>query len=113
MVFFLFQVAGIALIVIGTWFLVDDKAMRFVGVAGDEQLHHTVNAAAITILIVGLCSLLIGVIGCWGALKEWTACLIIVSINHCLLKYISELVSINHVWCFIQGMYGRHFTIKW
>ena len=77
----LLQLAGLALIVVGCWFLVDEKAVHFLGIASDHGTLHVVQTAAVILLIVGILSLLIGILGCWGAFRQKTSCLSIVSIN--------------------------------
>ena len=75
----LLQLASLGLIVIGIWFLVDDRVVNFFGVVSDPGTLEVIKAAAAVILVVGFISLLIGLVGCWGALKQKTSFLVIVS----------------------------------
>ena len=73
------QLASLGLIVIGIWFLVDDRVVNFFGVVSDPGTLRVIKAAAAVILVVGFISLLIGLVGCWGAVKQKTSFLSIVS----------------------------------
>ena len=75
------QLAGLGLIVIGSWFLADDKAVHFIGIASDPGTLKIAQSAAVVMLVVGIFSLLLGLAGCWGALQQKTACLNIVSLH--------------------------------
>jgi len=75
------QLAGLGLVVIGSWFLADKKAVHLLGIASDAVTLKIVEAAAIVILVVGIITLLVGLAGCWGALLQKTSCLNIVSLR--------------------------------
>jgi len=77
----LLQLAGLGLVVIGSWLLVDDKAVNFLGIASDDK--HGFKVAAAIVIVVGILSMLITFIGCWGALGQKTSCLNIVSLCLC------------------------------
>ena len=83
------QLAGLGLVVIGCWFLADDEVVDYIGVASDHGTKHIIWAAAVIILVVGVFSVVIGLIGCWGAFREKTSCLNIVSLCLCLTELIS------------------------
>ena len=70
--------------VIGIWFLADDRVVHFIGVASDHGTMAIIQAAAGTVLVVGFFSLVIGAIGCWGACRQKISLLVIVSITVCL-----------------------------
>lgn len=67
--------AGLALLIIGIFVLANSNAIHYIGIASDNSTFHLVRGAAVTVLIVGAASLVVGVIGCWGALCEKTSCL--------------------------------------
>lgn len=67
---FYFQAVGFALLGIGIWLLVDPKRnyiLDFVDSSGDEPL---LKYAAYIFIAVGSASILVGFVGCCGALKE-------------------------------------------
>jgi len=80
-------------VIVGIWFLVDDRVVHFLGIASDHRTLAIIQAAASTILVVGFLSLVIGAIGCWGAFRQKTSLLVIVSTNNVLFFY---LFCINH-----------------
>jgi len=75
-------------VVVGIWFLVDDKVTQFLNVASDHGTRQVIWAAAVTVLIVGLITMFIGVIGCWGAFRHKTSFLSCVSIVKCFLPHV-------------------------
>ena len=86
---------------IGIFFLVDDRAVHYLGVASDDDTGM-IRSAAITVLVVGFISLAIGVLGCWGATRHYGAILFIVSVNSfamvsvvgfCILLYTQSSIS--------------------
>lgn len=74
------SLAGLGLVIIGIWFLVDDRVVHFLGVASDHRTIVIIQAAAGTILVVGFFSLVIGAIGCWGAFRQKTSLLVIYAV---------------------------------
>jgi hypothetical protein len=66
---------GLALLVLGIWFLADNKAIHYIGIASDDGSLHLVRGASVTVLVIGVMSLFIGIVGCWGALREKSGCL--------------------------------------
>lgn len=73
------SLAGLGLVVIGIFFLVDDRAVHYLGVASDDDTGM-IRSAAITVLVVGFISLAIGVLGCWGATRHYGAILFIYAV---------------------------------
>ena len=65
--------------VIGVWFLVDDKVLNFLHISVNHGTMQVIWAAAIVVLIVGLITALIGIAGCWGACCQKTSMLNLVS----------------------------------
>lgn len=64
---------GLALLAIGIYVLADSNAFIKIGIADDP--FHLVRGAAITVLVIGLASFVVGLVGCWGAVCEKTSCL--------------------------------------
>jgi len=102
---FWLQLAGLGLVIIGIWFLVDDEAVHALKIVGDNGTMHMIKAAAVTILVVGFFALFIGVIGCWGSFRQKTSCLNIVSLSHIVTSFVfipmtvSMLITFNrHLW---------------
>jgi hypothetical protein len=95
---------GLVLLVISVWFLVDPKAIHYVGIASDDGSLHLVRATSVTVLVVSVCSLFVGVVGCWGAWKEKTNCLI------CYATIITALVLGEIVAVILAGV--SHGTIS-
>jgi len=83
------QLAGLGLVVIGIWFLVDDKVLNFLHISVNHGTMQVSWAAAIVVLVVGLITALIGLAGCWGACREKTSCLNLVS------RFFILLTSLN------------------
>jgi fumarate reductase subunit D len=69
--------AGLALVGISIWVLTDSRALfRFdVNIAEDNPDFHLIRGSAVIVLVVGILSFVVGLIGCWGAIREKTSCL--------------------------------------
>ena len=93
------QLAGLALVVVGVWFLADKNAIHFLDVASDHGTSKLVQAAAITVLIVGFITAVIGLVGCWGACRQKVALLNIVSsfFIHSLAYLSSSALTLNNI----------------
>lgn len=81
----LLSLAGLGLVVIGSWFLIDDKVLTFLGIASHQGTTQIIKAAAAVILVVGIFSFVIGLVGCWGAFRQKTSCLNVFAVIICLI----------------------------
>jgi len=86
----LLQLAGLGLVVIGSWLLADDKALNFLGIACDSGTLHGVRVAATVGIVAGIILVIVGLAGCWGACAEKTSCLNIVSLSLSVLLSVTS-----------------------
>jgi hypothetical protein len=69
--------AGLVLVGISIWVLTDSRALyRFdFNITYDNPEFQLIRGSAVIILVVGIMSFIVGLIGCWGAIREKTSCL--------------------------------------
>lgn len=72
----IFWLAGAALLGVGIWFSVDDKALQVLHIASVDSSDAMVKAASYTIIVVGAVVFFTGFLGCCGAMKE-SSCMLI------------------------------------
>ena len=71
-----YQIAGIALMGVGIWLLVDDNAQHHLDLVNQPWSESGLRAACIAIVVVGVVVAAISFCGCCGASRE-SACLLI------------------------------------
>lgn len=64
---FIFWLLGCAILGVGIWLKVDDKSVEYMQLSSDRDMLHTV---AIVLIVIGFAIMLIGFLGCCGAIRE-------------------------------------------
>ena len=72
------QLVGAALLVLGCWYLIDTRTVKFNDVSREAGLTSVFHSAAIIICVIGVVIILVAILGCIGACQESSVCLIVV-----------------------------------
>ena len=73
---FVFQLLGCAVLGVGIWVRADPQFREYVDSNGNFNFLYT---GAYILIVVGVIIMLVGFLGCWGALRENQAMLLSVS----------------------------------
>jgi len=100
------QLIGAALLALGCWYLADTRSSKLNDVSKSSGLTSLFHSAAIIICVVGVVIILVAVLGCFAASREFYLCLVVVrkhTLMSSLLTHTQQCLEKTQPFCSTAG----------